>query len=164
LNRVFLSVGSNMGNREANLIFAFRKLSPIIKNLKSSSVYETEPMYNTNQDKFLNAVFAGDTELMPAQLLDAIHAIEDESGRNREKAGWKGPRPLDIDILLFGTMTIQTGTLTIPHPGIKERGFVLVPLVELDPATTYRNFIQNSTKFGVSYYKSSEIFGIISGR
>jgi len=154
-------VGSNIGNREENLIFAFKKLSSIFKNLRSSSVYETEPMYNMDQDKFLNAVFAGDTSLLPTQLLDAIHAIEDESGRDRKKAGWKGPRRLDIDILLFGTMTIQTGTLTIPHPGIKERGFVLVPLLELDPTTIYRNFLQNSTKFGVSYYKSSEIFDTI---
>lgn len=153
-----------MGNREENLIFAFKKLSLILKNLKTSSVYETEPMYNTNQDKFLNAVFSGDTDLLPMQLLDAIHAIEDESGRNREKAGWKGPRPLDIDILLFGRMTIKTAVLTIPHPGMKERGFVLVPLIELDPTTTYRNFLQNSTKFGVSYYKSSGIFDIISAR
>ena len=152
MNEVFLSVGSNMGNREENLIFAFRKLSLILKNLKASSVYETEPMYNTNQDKFLNSVFSGDTDLLPMQLLDAIHAIEDESGRNREKAGWKGPRPLDIDILLFGRITIKTAAL------------VLVPLIELDPTTTYRNFLQNSTKFGVSYYKSSGIFDIISAR
>ena len=118
-------------------------------------------MYNTDQPEFLNAVFEGETDLAPYDLLDYIHKLEDSSGRDRAKAGWKGPRPLDIDILLYGGMVSDDPVLTLPHPGIRERGFVLIPLAELAPhladpvtGTPYAQFIKNSMNNTVKYYKS----------
>ena len=166
---VYLSIGSNLGDREKNLIFAYNNLKHILKNIKSSSLFKTEPMYNTEQPEFLNAVFSGECNIHPYDLLDYIHTLEDKAGRDRAKAGWKGPRPLDIDILLYGDTISDDPVLTLPHPGIKERGFVLIPLAELaphltDPATgtEYKYFIKNNMNFSVKYYKSSEIFDIMA--
>jgi len=166
--KVYLSIGSNQGNLEHNLKFAYNNLKLVLKNIKSSSLFKTEPMYNTNQPNFLNAVFSGETDIDPYQLLSYIHTLEDKSGRDREKAGWKGPRPLDIDILLYGDTVLQDPVLTIPHPLMKERGFVLIPLAELDDTLTdpvsgekYTDFIKNTMKFQVSYCHSSAIFDIL---
>ena len=166
---VYLSIGSNLGDREKNLIFSYNNLKHVLKNIKSSSLFKTEPMYNAEQPEFLNAVFTGETELPPYELLDYIHTLEDKAGRDRAKAGWKGPRPLDIDILLYGDTVSDDPVLTLPHPGIKERGFVLIPLAELapdlaDPGTgeKYKYFIKNNMNFSVKYYKSSAIFDIIA--
>ena len=126
-------------------------------------------MYNTEQPEFLNAVFSGECDMGSYELLEYIHTLEDEAGRDRAKAGWKGPRPLDIDILLYGGTVSDDPVLTLPHPGIKERGFVLIPLAEIapglaDPVTgeKYSYFIKNNMNFSVKYYKSSAIFDIIS--
>ena len=166
---VYLSIGSNLGDREKNLAFAYNKLKYVLKNIKSSSLFKTEPMYNTEQPEFLNAVFSGECDMGSYELLEYIHTLEDEAGRDRAKAGWKGPRPLDIDILLYGGTVSDDPVLTLPHPGIKERGFVLIPLVEIasglaDPVTgeKYSYFIKNNMNFSVKYYKSSAIFDIIS--
>ena len=125
-------------------------------------------MYNTEQPEFLNAVFSGDCDMGPYELLEYIHTLEDEAGRDRASSGWQGPRPLDIDILLYGDTVSDDPVLTLPHPGIKERGFVLIPLAEIapglaDPVTgeKYNYFIKNNMNFSVKYYKSSEIFDII---
>lgn len=167
--KVYLSIGSNLGDREKNLAFAYNNLKSVLKNIKSSSLFKTEPMYNTDQPEFLNAVFYGETDLGSYELLDYIHTLEDKAGRDRAKAGWKGPRPLDIDILLYGNTISDDPVLTIPHPGIKERGFVLIPLTEIapdlaDPVTglKYQYFIKNNMNFTVKYYKSSAIFDIIA--
>lgn len=167
--KVYLSIGSNLGDREKNLAFAYNNLKSVLKNIKSSSLFKTEPMYNTDQPEFLNAVFYGETDLGSYELLDYIHTLEDKAGRDRAKAGWKGPRPLDIDILLYGNTISDDPVLTIPHPGIKERGFVLIPLTEIapdlaDPVTglKYQYFIKNNMNFSVKYYKSSAIFDIIA--
>ena len=166
---VYLSIGSNQGDLEKNLVFAYNNLKQIFKNIKSSSLFKTKPMYNTAQPDFLNAVFYGETDLPPYQLLDYIHTLEDKAGRDRSRAGWKGPRPLDIDILLYGDTVSGDPVLTIPHPGIKERGFVLIPLAEIapdlaDPVTgqKYKYFIKNNMNLSSKYYKSSAIFDIIS--
>jgi len=166
---VYLSIGSNLGDREKNLAFAYNKLKYVLKNIKSSSLFKTEPMYNTEQPEFLNAVFSGECDMGSYELLEYIHTLEDEAGRDRAKAGWKGPRPLDIDILLYGGTVSDDPVLTLPHPGIKERGFVLIPLAEIapglaDPVTgeKYSYFIKNNMNFSVKYYKSSAIFDIIS--
>ncbi len=166
---VYLSLGSNLGDREKNLAFAYNKLKCILKNIKSSSLFKTEPIYNTEQPEFLNAVFSGDCDMGPYELLEYIHTLEDEAGRDRASSGWKGPRPLDIDILLYGDTVSDDPVLILPHPGIKERGFVLIPLAEIapglaDPVTgeKYNYFIKNNMNFSVKYYKSSEIFDIIS--
>jgi 2-amino-4-hydroxy-6-hydroxymethyldihydropteridine diphosphokinase len=165
---VYLSIGSNLGNKEKNLISAYNNLKHILKNIKSSSLFKTEPMYNTDQPEFLNAVFSGETDLEPYKILEYIHTLEDKAGRDRAKAGWKGPRPLDIDILLYGDTISDDPVLTLPHPGIKERGFVLIPLMEIAPELTdpitgrlYKSFIKNNMNFSVKYYKSSEKFDII---
>ena len=167
--KVYLSIGSNLGDREKNLAFAYNNLKSVLKNIKSSSLFKTEPMYNTDQPEFLNAVFYGETDLGSYELLDYIHTLEDKAGRDRAKAGWKGPRPLDIDILLYGNTISDDPVLTIPHPGIKERGFVLIPLTEIAPDLTdpvtglkYQYFIKNNMNFSVKYYKSSAIFDIIA--
>lgn len=167
--QVYLSIGSNLGNREKNLAFAYNNLKQVLRNIKSSSLFKTEPMYNKDQPEFINAVFLGETDLDSYELLDYIHTLEDKAGRDRAKAGWKGPRPLDIDILLYGDTVSGDPVLTIPHPGIKERGFVLIPLVEIAPDLTdpvtgekYQYFIKNNMNFIVKYYKSSEIFDIIA--
>ena len=158
---VYLSVGSNLGDREQNLTFAYNNLKSVLNNIKSSSLFKTEPMYNTDQPEFLNAVFVGETDLAPYALLDYIHTLEDKAGRDRAKAGWKGPRPLDIDILLYGDTVSADPVLTLPHPGIKERGFVLIPLAEIAPhlaepgtGTLYKDFIKNNMNNTVKYYKS----------
>ncbi len=169
MNRtVYLSIGSNLGDREKNLAFAYNKLKCVLKNINSSSLFKTEPMYNTDQPEFLNAVFSGDCDMGPYELLEYIHTLEDESGRDRAKAGWKGPRPLDIDILLYGDTVSDDPVLTLPHPGMKERGFVLIPLAEIAPdlaepgtGAKYKYFIKNNMNLSVKYYKSSAIFDII---
>jgi len=160
-NTVYLGIGSNLGNRKDNIIRGFSLLSEYLEDLETSSLYETEPMYMTDQPHFLNTVFRGKCLLTPDKLLEKIHIIESLLGRNRCKSGYKGPRPLDIDILLFGSMIINTKDLIIPHPGIKERLFVLKPLVELeksaaDPATgiKYSENIKTADSKGIYYFES----------
>ncbi|MBP5739474.1 MAG: 2-amino-4-hydroxy-6-hydroxymethyldihydropteridine diphosphokinase, partial [Spirochaetia bacterium] len=81
--KVYLSIGSNLGDREKNLAFAYNNLKSVLKNIKSSSLFKTEPMYNTDQPEFLNAVFYGETDLGSYELLDYIHTLEDKAGRDR---------------------------------------------------------------------------------
>lgn len=130
---VYVGVGSNLGNRAEAIEKAARALSHVIKDLKMSTIYETPPMYREDQPPFLNCVFSGTCILEPLELLGKIHEIEHAAGRDRKKAGWMGPRTIDLDILLFGNRVIDEENLTVPHPRMKERAFVLVPLLELDP-------------------------------
>jgi len=129
--RVYLSLGSNVGDRAANLNAAIDRLGNLGKVMAVSSFYETEPMEFAAQPWFLNCAVELDTEKMPKQLLASVLDIEREMGRRRVQK--KGPRTLDIDILLFGNAIIQTKGLTIPHPAMHERRFVLEPLVEIAP-------------------------------
>lgn len=126
----FLSLGSNIGDRMANITTALNRLREVGKIIAVSSIYETEPVEFTAQPWFLNCVVKLDTEKMPKQLLTAILKIEQSMGRRRQQK--KGPRTIDIDILLFGNSTIDTEGLTIPHPSLHERRFVLDPLVEIE--------------------------------
>ena len=128
---VYLSLGSNVGNREANLRQAISRLGTIGRVQKVSSFYETEPVEFVAQPWFLNCALALETEKMPKQLLSSILQIEQEMGRRREQK--KGPRTIDIDILLFGSPVIDTKDLTIPHPAMHERRFVLEALAEIAP-------------------------------
>ena len=160
-DKVYLGAGSNLGNRKENIIQGFTLLNEYFEELESSSLYETEPMYMTDQPRFLNAVFRGKCFLSADDLLLKIHQIEEKLGRDREKSGYKGPRPLDIDILLFGNAVIKNKNLIIPHPGIKERLFVLKPLTEIDntladPETgvKYSDIIKTVKKEGVYYFES----------
>ena len=129
---VYLGVGSNLGDRKENILDAALQISNVFSNFKRSSIYETAPMYRENQPDFLNCVFCGICDSSPFDLLKIIQEIENNAGRHRGKAGWMGPRPIDLDILLFGMRAVKTVELVIPHPGMKERPFVLFPLIELD--------------------------------
>jgi 2-amino-4-hydroxy-6-hydroxymethyldihydropteridine diphosphokinase len=129
--RVYLSLGSNLGDRAAHLNAAMERLDTVGKVMAVSSFYETEPVELTTQPWFLNCVVELDTEKMPKQLLAAILDVEKEMGRRRTQK--KGPRTLDIDILLFGNSIIKMKGLTIPHLAMHERRFVLEPLAEIAP-------------------------------
>ena len=128
---VYLSLGSNLGDREANLRTAIEKLRELGNIPAVSSFYETEPVEVTAQPWFLNCAVKLDTEKMPRQLISAILALEQSMGRQRKQQ--KGPRTIDIDILLFGSSVIEIPSLTIPHPHLHERRFVLEPLAEIAP-------------------------------
>jgi 2-amino-4-hydroxy-6-hydroxymethyldihydropteridine diphosphokinase len=125
MTTAYLSLGSNIGDREANLRAALDRLQPT----RVSPIYETEPVDYTNQSWFLNLAAEIQTDLFPRQLLTLTQRIERELGRIRTIA--KGPRTLDIDILLFGGVTINTKELEIPHPRMAERRFVLRPLADI---------------------------------
>jgi 2-amino-4-hydroxy-6-hydroxymethyldihydropteridine diphosphokinase len=129
---VYLALGSNIGEREKNLREALRRLEhAAIQVLKTSSVYETEPVDYLDQAWFLNAVLEAQTDLSPTALLRALRKIE--SGMGSKKAFAKGPRLIDLDILLYDDATIDTPDLQIPHPRMLQRNFVLVPLAEIAP-------------------------------
>ncbi|MEW5815126.1 MAG: 2-amino-4-hydroxy-6-hydroxymethyldihydropteridine diphosphokinase [Spirochaetota bacterium] len=158
-SKVFLGLGSNLGEREKNIVSAAEYLTEHITINKTATLYETLPRYNTNQPRFLNTVISGKTDLEPFSLLKFIQKIENALGRNREKAGFKGPRSIDIDILLYGKRVIKSETLILPHPGIKERKFVLVPLLEIEPLITdpetgkqYSDYLSTLEEQGIYYF------------
>jgi 2-amino-4-hydroxy-6-hydroxymethyldihydropteridine diphosphokinase len=129
---IYLALGSNIGDREKNLREAIRLLAESnVRGLKLSSIYETEPVDYLDQAWFLNAVLAAQTDLSPAALLRALHDIESHMGS--KKAFAKGPRLMDLDILLYDDATIDTPELQIPHPRMLRRNFVLIPLAEIAP-------------------------------
>ena len=130
---VFLGLGSNICDRKEYLEEAIRALegTPGITIIEMSSIYETEPFGGATQDKFLNMVIKIETDLKPDKLLEKLMAIEEGLGRVRT-IKW-GPRTIDIDILLYGNEVIRTKDLIIPHAGLTERDFVLVPLLEIEP-------------------------------
>jgi len=128
---VYLSLGSNLGDREANLRNAIERLRGVGNPVAISSFYETEPIDVVSQPWFLNCAVKLDTEKMPRQLIAAILSLEQEMGRQRKQQ--KAPRTIDIDILLFGSSIIEIPSLTIPHPRMHERRFVLEPLAEIAP-------------------------------
>lgn len=132
--QVFLALGSNLGERRQNLEAALVALQhESIQLTACSSLYETEPRDVAKQPWFLNMVACGQTKLFPLQLLAVLHRIERQLGRKRLGAVPRGPRLIDIDILLFGSLAMATEELTIPHPRMLERRFVLEPLVEIAP-------------------------------
>lgn len=132
---IYLSLGSNLGRREEYLERALDALARVgIRILARSSLYETEPRDVPDQPWFLNLAAACETDYAPLQLLDTLQSIESEAGRVRgTEVVPKGPRTLDIDLLLFGDVAIETPRLIIPHPRMLERRFVLEPLAEIAP-------------------------------
>jgi len=128
---VYLSLGSNLGDREGNLRTAIGKLAEFGNVLAVSAYYETEPVEVTAQPWFLNCAVKLETEKMPRQLISAILSLEQSMGRQRRLN--KGPRTIDIDVLLFGSSIIKVPSLTVPHPRLHERRFVLEPLTEIAP-------------------------------
>jgi len=129
----YLSLGSNLGNREENLRQAIRALDlrEGIRVVAVSPLYETDPVGYVEQSAFLNMACAVETDLSPEHLLREVLAVEQELGRVRT-IRW-GPRTIDIDVLLYGSMTFHGESLQIPHPAMTERAFVLVPLRDIWP-------------------------------
>jgi len=132
---VYLSLGSNVGDREAQLRAAQARLSGVGRVVVASSFYETEPVEFTEQPWFLNFVLALETSNTPQQLMTAILRIEEEMGRRRTQK--KGPRSIDIDILLFDDIIMDSTNLTIPHPALQQRRFVLEPMAEIAPEVVH---------------------------
>ncbi len=133
LQRIYIGLGSNLGNRKKNIEGAIRLLEEVLCRVRISDYYVSEPRDYLNQPDFLNMVLEGYTTLTPFSLLKKIKAIELTMGRKHTPYVLKGPREVDIDILLHGKMIIKKKNLTIPHPEITRRKFVLIPLLEINP-------------------------------
>lgn len=132
MKTVYIALGSNLGDRVENLLAARERIaSPHVRLTRASSIYETAPREIVDQPWFLNQVVIAETTLFPRQLLARLLGIERKMGRQRTIA--KGPRVIDLDILLFGDAVIHAAGLEIPHPRLAERRFVLEPLAELAP-------------------------------
>lgn len=131
--RVFLGLGSNVGEREKFLSRAVARLKKVqsIKLVWASSVYETDAVGKTDQPRFLNAVLEIETALEPRELFAEVKSIEQQVGRT-ESERW-GPREIDIDILLYDGLVFSDDVVTVPHPELERRKFVLVPLKEIAP-------------------------------
>lgn len=136
----YIGLGSNMGDKAANLKRAIEELGKVPGNkvLAVSSFYETEPVGNIEQDWFINAAVKIETGLTPRELLEVLLKIEKELGRVRDER-W-GPRAIDLDILLYDDLVLNDEGLVIPHPYLHERGFVLVPLSEIAPEVIHPIF------------------------
>ncbi|NBB84144.1 MAG: 2-amino-4-hydroxy-6-hydroxymethyldihydropteridine diphosphokinase [Alphaproteobacteria bacterium] len=128
---VLLGLGANIGDRRAALAAAVDGLRQLITVEAVSALYETPPMYVTDQAAFLNMAVAGQTDRSPADLLAAVKGLEAELGRVESVR--YGPRRIDVDILLYGDRVVEQAGLEIPHPRMAERGFVLVPAAEIAP-------------------------------
>jgi len=131
--RVYLSFGSNLGDRRLFLTRAVSEVRSLegVNRVSVSSIYETEPVGLKEQPLFLNIAASLSCSLEPLDLLRALRAVETKLGRSRARPG--GPRVIDIDILLFGERIINSPELTVPHPRMLQRRFVLLPLVEIEP-------------------------------
>lgn len=148
MERIFLGLGSNAGDSPFILAEALRRLGQDgLASIRGSGLWRSEPRYVLDQPPFLNQVLEGWTGLSPEGLLDLTSSIETELGRDRSRERSKGPRTLDIDLLLYGNLVLESPRLILPHPGIEERKFVLLPLLELDGALA-------SPKTGRSYLAS----------
>jgi 2-amino-4-hydroxy-6-hydroxymethyldihydropteridine diphosphokinase len=131
--KAYVGLGSNLGEREAQIRQALEAMAalPETELVRASSLYDTEPVGETDQPNFLNAVAEIETDLSAQQLLWNLLLIEKRLGRERSRR-W-GPRTIDLDLLTYGGDVIEEGNLRVPHPELTRRAFVLVPLVELDP-------------------------------
>lgn len=129
----YIGLGSNLGERQANITAALKLLHdpPAVQVLRGAPLYSSAPVGDTDQDWFLNTVAEVKTSLSPLELLKTLLAIENQLGRIRTRR-W-GPRNIDLDLLLYGGTTMDTAELTLPHPRMTERAFVMVPLADLNP-------------------------------
>ena len=158
---IYLSLGSNLGDRKANLESVFEELTPAIEVILCSSIYQTEPWGFKDQPDFLNMVVQGETELLPRELLAYLKKIEKKIGR--KPSFIYGPRLVDIDILFYGKKVVDEVQLTIPHNKIPERAFVLVPLLEIAPDLkfpdsdqTVSDLVSSIDTSGVSLYEGTQ--------
>lgn len=131
MSRVYLALGANLGDRMLNLAHALTLLPPAVMLQRCSRVYETPPWGYLDQPDFLNMVIVGETTLEPLVLLDRLKLLEEKIGRKKSER--YGPRLIDLDILFFDDLQLQSERLEIPHPRLAERAFVLVPLADLAP-------------------------------
>jgi len=129
VTRAYVGLGANLGDRETMI----RKAASLLGARRLSTIRETEPWGFEDQPKFLNAVAELETDLTARDLLDRLLVVEQSLGRTREGPRW-GPRTIDLDLLLYGDERLDEPDLTVPHPHLHERLFVLEPLAELDPA------------------------------
>jgi 2-amino-4-hydroxy-6-hydroxymethyldihydropteridine diphosphokinase len=128
---VYLSLGSNLGDRQNFIIQAIEKLTINGPLIKRSNIFETEPVGIKNQPPFLNLITEFNTSLLLDHFFDNIVSIEEQLGRNRKEKG--GPRTIDIDLIFFGNQIMHTENIKIPHPAYPQRKFVLVPMSEIAP-------------------------------
>lgn len=132
---ISLALGTNLGDRFANLLAAFAALPPAVHVLVQSPVYETPPWGLASQPAFLNMVLKGETHLVPLALLAHLKRLETKLGR-QPAVRW-GPRLIDMDILFYGELVLDIPELILPHPQLHERAFVLVPLADLEPGLVH---------------------------
>ena len=154
MHTVYLAFGSNIGDRYSNLAAALQRLRDVVEVRAVSSIYETEPVGHLDQPLFYNIVCSGTTVLSAPELLKCTKEIESALGR--QPSFRNGPRLIDIDIIFFDDLRMAQGDLTIPHPRMAERAFVLVPLVEIAPQVvdpisghTAQELLQNVSQEGV---------------
>lgn len=130
-HEIYIALGTNLGKRESNLRAAIEALPPKVRVVALSPIYETAPWRVADQPDFLNQVIRAETELSPQDLLDYLKQIEMDMGR---KPTYRyGPRLIDLDILFYDDCVMETPGLSIPHPRLHKRAFVLVPLMDLNP-------------------------------
>lgn len=136
-----IALGSNLespfGDRAANVTEALRRMEALGRVKAISTFHDTEPVGYLDQPRFLNAAALLETTLEPEELMRSLLAIEREMGRTREGVMAKGPRVIDLDLLLYDTRILSTADLTLPHPAMHERRFVLAPLAEIAPQMTH---------------------------
>jgi len=153
---VYLSLGSNVGDRESNLRAAISALAEAGPQLRrTSSLYETEPVDYIDQPWFLNCVLQAETDLSPLELLHSLQEIHDRMGNKKPIP--KGPRLIDIDILLYGDETIDTPELRVPHPRMLARRFVLAPLAEIAPDLTHPSWSATASELLARTADRSEV-------
>ncbi len=157
---VYLALGTNMGDRAGNLAQALKWLSPQVRILEQSPIYETPPWGYVDQPDFLNQVVMGETDLVPKQLLRFLKGLEARLGRRNSIRN--GPRPIDLDILFYDDLILEMPGLSIPHPRMAGRGFVLLPLYDLVPdlrhpltGMTIREMVLEADVIGIHRYKET---------
>jgi 2-amino-4-hydroxy-6-hydroxymethyldihydropteridine diphosphokinase len=136
--RVFIGFGSNQGDRWLHMVRALEALgkAPGVELVRTSSLYRTEPVGYNDQEDFFNGVAEVRTSLSPRELLRTLKGIEKDLGRKSGGRRW-GPRTIDLDLLLYGSRVVRSGELTIPHPEMHRRRFVMVPLAEIGPEVSH---------------------------
>lgn len=162
MKTVYLGLGSNLGDRRVNLRQAVESLQTSGVNItRRSSVYETAPQDLVEQPWFMNMVVEAETAMFPRQLLACVHRIEADLGRRRLIA--KGPRIIDIDILLYGSAVVEAPDLTIPHPRMQDRRFVLEPLEEIRPGLVHP-LTHRTIRSMIAQVSNQEVFKLEEGK
>lgn len=158
----YIALGSNMNNPQERVLTAVKQIDQLPSTIlmMSSSLYKTKPMDNKPQENYINAVVAIKTSLKPDELMQALLALETAHGRVRN--GEKNQsRPLDLDILLYGNQVYQSALVTVPHHGLKQRAFVLVPLYEIAPTlclpdnTPIKKYLDEVSQEGVMHCEAA---------